>query len=152
MTMSWSPPPSPARAKLPQPDPPLQLSASAPGASARAPLRPRRSRPGATPNPAVREVHLVDDEVVCAVPSAHPWSRLDRISLKEFLRTPMVMRDPQSNSRWTVESVLRKHGWEHADPLVQAATPVAALREALQRNAPVLLLSLIHISEPTRPY
>jgi len=97
------------------------------------------SRPGATPNPAVREVHLVDDEVVCAVPSAHPWSRLDRISLKEFLRTPMVMRDPQSNSRWTVESVLRKHGWEHADPLVQAATPVAALREALQRNAPVLL-------------
>lgn len=96
-------------------------------------------RPNATPNPAVRQLHLADDEVVCAVPRGHLWARLARVSLKEFLRTPMVVRDPQSNARWTVESVLRERGLQLARPLVQAATPVAARRAALEHNAPLLL-------------
>ena len=36
-----------------------------------------------------------EDEVVLAVPLAHPWARRSSISLKEFLSTPMVMRDPR---------------------------------------------------------
>jgi DNA-binding transcriptional LysR family regulator len=96
-------------------------------------------RPGATPNPAVREIHLADDEVVCAVPHGHLWARLGHVTLKEFLRTPMVLRDPQSNARWTVEAVLHGRGLELAPPVAEAATPVAARREARARNVPTLL-------------
>ncbi len=53
-------------------------------ADGRADLGVAASRPGATPNPAVREDELVDDAIVCAVPPGHPWSRLPRISAAEF--------------------------------------------------------------------
>jgi DNA-binding transcriptional LysR family regulator len=116
-------------------------------ADGRADLGVAASRPGSTPNPAVREQELVDDAIVCAVPPGHPWARLPRISIREFLRTPMVVRDPASNARWTVETELRRRGLEAAPPLVQAATPAAAKREALTRAAP-LLLSRRVLSEP----
>jgi DNA-binding transcriptional LysR family regulator len=108
-------------------------------ADGRADLGVAASRPGATPNPTVREVELLDDAIVCAVPPGHPWSRLPRISIREFLATPMVVRDPASNARWTVETELRRRNLEAAPPLVQAATPAAAKHEARTRLAPVLL-------------
>jgi DNA-binding transcriptional LysR family regulator len=108
-------------------------------ADGRADLGVAASRPGATPNPSIREVPLADDAIVCAVPPGHPWSRLPRISVAEFLKTPMVVRDPASNARWTVDTELRRRGLEPAAPLCQAATPAAAKREAVERGAPVLL-------------
>jgi hypothetical protein len=51
----------------------------------------------------------------------------------------MVMRDPSSNSRWTVEAVLRDRGLELAPPLVELGTPAAVREEARSRNAPVLV-------------
>ena len=85
------------------------------------------------------DLALARDEVVCHVPRAHLWARLGRVTLKQFLRTPMVLRDPQSNARWTVDAVLHSRGLELAAPLVEAATPGAAWREALTRMAPTLL-------------
>jgi DNA-binding transcriptional LysR family regulator len=82
---------------------------------------------------------LADDVVVCAVPGSHAWARRRRITVEEFQRTPMVMRDPGSNSRWTVEAVLREHELSLPPSLVEAGTPQAAIREARARNAPVLL-------------
>jgi DNA-binding transcriptional LysR family regulator len=97
------------------------------------------SRPDHTPYPGVREMPLAPDEVVCAVPRAHRWARLGRITLKEFLRTPMVLRDPASNARWTVDAVLRRRGLQAAPPLLEAGTPHAAQVAALAHRAPVLL-------------
>ncbi|HEX5620208.1 MAG TPA: LysR family transcriptional regulator [Solirubrobacteraceae bacterium] len=108
-------------------------------ADGRADLGVAASRPGGSPNPAIRELPLTDDAIVCAVPPGHSWARLPRISVKEFLKTPMVMRDPASNARWTVDTELRRRGLEAAAPLCQAATPAAAKREAIERGAPVLL-------------
>ena len=105
----------------------------------RADLGVAARRPQATPNPAVRELHLADDLVVCAVPHEHRWARRGRVSVEEFLQTPIVVRDPTSNARWTVESVLAERGLEPPPYLVQAATPIAARREALARTAPLLL-------------
>jgi DNA-binding transcriptional LysR family regulator len=96
-------------------------------------------RPGATPNPGVRELPLAKDTVVCAVPGGHPWAQRRRISRTEFLRTPMVMRDPGSNARWTVDSVLRREGLSAAPALLECPTPARARQEALVRNAPLLL-------------
>ena len=97
------------------------------------------SRPGHTPNPGVRESKLVDDAIVCAVPPGHPWASRGRVSRERFLATPMVVRDPSSNARWTVDGVLTKHDFSIAEPLVEAATPRAAITEARARKVPVLL-------------
>lgn len=93
-----------------------------------------------TPYPGVRELPLADDEVICAVPDNHPWALRPRpIPQAEFLRTPMVVRDPASNARWTVEGTLRDAGLPSPPVLAEASTPHAARSEALDRCAPVLL-------------
>jgi DNA-binding transcriptional LysR family regulator len=108
-------------------------------ADGRADLGVAPSREGATPQPGVRREPLADDAIVCAVPRGHPWAQRPHIRQAEFLRTPMVVRDPSSNARWTVDAALRRHGLEAAPALAQAPTPAAAQREALRRSAPLLL-------------
>ena len=108
-------------------------------ADGRADIGVAASRPHRTPYPGVREVTLVHDEVICAVPNDHPWVTRESIGLQEFLRTPVVMRDTGSNSRWTVDAVLRERGLEMAPPLVEAASPPAARREAFARRAPIVV-------------
>lgn len=108
-------------------------------ADGRADVGVAASRPDGTPNPGVRESHLVDDEVVCAVPPGHHWAGRGQVTVAEFVATPMVVRDPSSNARWTVDAVLRERGLAAAEPLAEAATPRAALAEARRRGAPVLL-------------
>jgi DNA-binding transcriptional LysR family regulator len=108
-------------------------------ADGRADVGVAASRPNHTPNPGVRETELVDDAIVCAVPPGHPWCERGHVTLERFLRTPMVVRDPSSNARWTVDAVLAAEGLHAAEPLVEAPTPRAALAEARRRRAPVLL-------------
>jgi DNA-binding transcriptional LysR family regulator len=108
-------------------------------ADGRADLGVAASRPHHTPYPGVRERSLMTDEVVLAVPDTHPWVAREEVSLREFLRTRLVLRDAGSNSRWTVEAVLRERGLEMAEPLAQAGTPQAAMREGRTKRAPVLL-------------
>lgn len=105
----------------------------------RADLGVAASRPGHTPNPGIRESELVADEVVCAVPPGHAWAKSGTVTRRRFLATPMIVRDPSSNARWTVETVLAAAGVRPADPLLEAPTPRAALSEARGRSAPVLL-------------
>ena len=69
----------------------------------------------------------------------------ESISISEFLRTPMVVRDVGSNSRWTVDAVLAERGLEIAPPLVEAASPHAARREARAHRAPILVSRLVLI-------
>lgn len=108
-------------------------------ADGRADIGVAASRPHRTPYPGVRELPVASDEVVCAVPRSHPWCMRRRLSLSEFLRTPMVTRDTGSNSRWTVDAVLADRGLEMPAPLVEAASPQAAKREARARRAPILV-------------
>jgi DNA-binding transcriptional LysR family regulator len=108
-------------------------------ADGRADVGVAASRPNHTPNPGVRETELVDDAIVCAVPPGHPWAARGMVSRKRFLATPMVVRDPSSNARWTVDAVLAAADLHATPPLVEAATPRAAVAEARSRRAPVLL-------------
>jgi DNA-binding transcriptional LysR family regulator len=108
-------------------------------ADGRADVGVAASRPNHTPNPGVRETELIDDAIVCAVPPGHPWAARGRVTRKRFLATSMVVRDPSSNARWTVDAVLATDDLQAAAPLVEAATPRAALAEARSRRAPVLL-------------
>ena len=97
------------------------------------------SRPDHTPNPGVREQELINDAIVCAVPPTHRWAAGGTVSRSRFLATPMVVRDPSSNARWTVDAVLGASDLRAADPLLEAATPRAAIAEARRLCVPVLL-------------
>jgi DNA-binding transcriptional LysR family regulator len=108
-------------------------------ADGRADIGVAASRPDATPNPGLREAFLADDAVVCAVPPGHAWAESGAVDRAAFCATPMVVRDPSSNARWTVDAVLERDGLVAADPLIEAPTPRAALGEARRRCAPVLL-------------
>ena len=83
-----------------------------------------------------------EDEVVVAVPTAHPWARRSSVSLKQFLSTPMVMRDPAANSRATVEATLAARGLTAARPLSEVGSTAAAKSAARERGAPVLTSAL----------
>jgi DNA-binding transcriptional LysR family regulator len=108
-------------------------------ADGRAELGVAASRPDGTPNPGVLEEPLLDDEIVYAVPRSHRWARLPSVAADEFSATPVVVRDPGSNARWTVEAELRRRRISRPPFLGQASTPAGAKREALDAGAPVLL-------------
>src|ERR671916_1007909 len=56
----------------------------------------------------LQALEFCEDEVVVAVPRGHPWASRKRVSLDDFLSTPMVMRDPSANTRRVVETALRE--------------------------------------------
>ena len=51
------------------------------------------------PEDGLEELDVIDDEVVLAVPESHPWQRRRTIPRAEFLRTPLIVRDPGAHSR-----------------------------------------------------
>ncbi len=55
--------------------------------------------------PGLCETPLCDDEIVVAVPRAHPWCKLEEIERAEFVSTPMIMRDPRSRTSSSVACV-----------------------------------------------
>ena len=98
--------------------------------------------PGETADEPLVADLFCEDEVVLAVPTSHPWARRRSVSLREFLSTPMVMRDPAANSRSTVEATLAARDLTPARPLAEVGSTAAAKSAARERGAPVLTSSL----------
>ena len=97
---------------------------------------------GAAPDGVLRELPFCDDAVVVAVPSGHPWEKLDAVPIDELVRTPMVMRDPSANTRRTIEAALEARGLALAPPLAEVGSTSAAKATAISEGAPVLLSRL----------
>jgi DNA-binding transcriptional LysR family regulator len=89
--------------------------------------------------PGLSETPLCDDEVVVAVPREHPWSKLDEIERDEFVRMPMIMRDPNASSRRVVVQLLEEAGLALAPPLAEFGSTSAAKAAALAECMPALL-------------
>lgn len=98
--------------------------------------------PGGSPAAHMRARPFCEDEVVAFVPAGHPWAERREIALRDFVGTPMVMRDPSANTRRTVEGVLETKGLSLAAPLLEVGSTSAARAAALDQNAPVLLSQL----------
>ncbi len=88
------------------------------------------------------ESPFCEDEIVVAVPEAHPWAAFEEIELAEFTSTPMIMRDPGASSRRVVSDALEARGMSLAPPLAEIGSTVAAIATAISEGAPVLLSSL----------
>jgi DNA-binding transcriptional LysR family regulator len=94
------------------------------------------------PGESIEDLHtdcFITDEVIVAVPPAHNWSSHQKIPLKRFLETPMIMRDPQANTRRIVERVLAEKGLSLKTPLLEVGSAAAARQAALAKNVPALL-------------
>ncbi len=46
------------------------------------------------------------DEMVLVIPPVHRWKRLKQISRKQFSTEPLIIREPDSGSRWCLEQAL----------------------------------------------
>jgi DNA-binding transcriptional LysR family regulator len=91
---------------------------------------------------ALTETPFCEDEVILAVPDAHPWAAREAVTLEEFVGTPLVMRDPSANTRRVVDQALEAHGLALAPPLAEVGSTSAAKATAITEAAPVLLSSL----------
>lgn len=90
----------------------------------------------------LEELAFCDDEVLVAVAAEHPWASRGDIPMREFLDTPMVMRDPSANTRRVVEAALTARGLALAAPLAEVGSTSAAKAAAISERAPVLLSRL----------
>lgn len=88
------------------------------------------------------EEPFCEDEIVVAVPEAHPWAALEEIDPTEFVATPMIMRDPGADSRRAVSNRIEALGMSLAPPLAEIGSTAAAITTAIARGAPALLSSL----------
>lgn len=88
------------------------------------------------------------DEIVVAVPLAHPWASCVEIDPAEFSQTPVIRRDPSANSSRVVDATLTRAGFATAAPLAQIGSNAAARATALAGAVPVLLPSAEVRDEP----
>jgi DNA-binding transcriptional LysR family regulator len=88
---------------------------------------------------ALTETHFCDDEVILAVPDAHPWAARETVPLEDFVATPLVMRDPSANTRRVVDEELAARGLALAPSLAEVGSTSAAKATAISEGAPVLL-------------
>jgi DNA-binding transcriptional LysR family regulator len=88
---------------------------------------------------ALSETPFCEDEVVVGAPEAHPWATADEVALDDFVRTPIIMRDPGANSRIVVDAALELLGLSLARPLAEIGSTTAAKATAVSERVPVLL-------------
>jgi DNA-binding transcriptional LysR family regulator len=84
------------------------------------------------------------DELVLAVPDSHPWAELREVPAEEFAATPVLQRDPWSNSSRVVTTALDRLGLERARavPVIGSAASVIAAARASGTPALVSLLAV----------
>jgi DNA-binding transcriptional LysR family regulator len=79
------------------------------------------------------------DELVLAVPPGHPWERMDEVPADLFAATPVVQRDPWSNSSRIVTSTLERIGLERVPPTAAIGSTAAVIATARATSAPALI-------------
>jgi len=90
----------------------------------------------------LRSRELLDDEIVLAVPQDHLWYQREMVQREAFLRTPVIVRDPEAHSRRHVDAVLAAAGERLAHPVIEVGSTAVAKREAVEQSMPVLLSAL----------
>lgn len=91
------------------------------------------------------------DNLVLVVPAAHPWGRRQRVSLEQFCRQPLILREAGSGSRVCLEQALGRAG--KALPDLQVAVELGsneAIKEAVQRGLGLAVLSQRAVARETQ--
>lgn len=81
------------------------------------------------------------DRLVLVVVPSHDWARRRRLPIAELLETPLLLREPGSGTRETLESRLARYG-PLAPPALQLSTSTSIRTAALAGGAPAVLSEL----------
>lgn len=92
---------------------------------------------GADLHPAGRP--LLEDELVAVIPPGDPWLAFDRVPAAELQTRRLVLRDPASHARRTIDAALSAAGLTLADPLLEVGNPGAVKAGVRARQAPGIL-------------
>jgi len=89
------------------------------------------------------EVHpFQTDELVVAIPAAHPWARKRTISLASLKQEPFILREEGSGTRRIMEDRLEKAGISLADLSIAAVVGSSdAVRQSVKAGLGVSILS-----------
>jgi DNA-binding transcriptional LysR family regulator len=79
------------------------------------------------------------DELVVVVPAGHLWERLEEIPAEDFAITPLVQRDPWSNSSRIVTATLERLGYERATPIAAIGSTAGVIAMAEAEGTPALV-------------
>lgn len=65
---------------------------------------------GKSENPSLEFRCFAHDELVLVVPRGHAWESRQRVSLKQILEEPLILREAGSGTRWRLEKALADAG------------------------------------------
>lgn len=82
------------------------------------------------------------DEMVVAVPRNHPWYEMQRVSLPQFQKEPLIVREVGSGTRWCLEQALSQVGssLERMNITLELGSN-EAIKEAISQGLGVSVLS-----------
>ncbi|MER6668245.1 LysR substrate-binding domain-containing protein [Amycolatopsis japonica] len=87
------------------------------------------------------------DHLVVVVARTHPWARERRsLTLAELANTPLVVREPGSGTRETVDIALRKAGVGPVKPLLELGS-ASAVRSAVVAGAGPAVISALDVAD-----
>ncbi len=85
---------------------------------------------------------LIEDELVVAVPLAHPWARRSSITPAELISTPLVLRDPEAQTRQVIDQELARAGLGPPLAASEVGSTQAAKDEAHELCLPTVMSRL----------
>ncbi len=92
--------------------------------------------------PGVAVEPLIEDELVVAVPLAHPWARRASITPAELIATPLVLRDPEAHTRQVIDQELARAGLGPPLAASEVGSTQAAKDEAHELCLPTVMSRL----------
>ena len=90
----------------------------------------------------VVNIPLLDDEIVIAVPLAHPWARRREISPSEMQQSQFVRRDPAAHTRQVMDGTIERRGLEPLRAACEVGSTQAAKEEAHELGLPTAMSHL----------
>ncbi|MBO9533196.1 MAG: LysR family transcriptional regulator [Solirubrobacteraceae bacterium] len=82
---------------------------------------------------------LAEDELVAVVPEGHPWMNAPAVDVAELAATRLILRDPASHIRRTLEWGIATTGRALAVPLVEVGNAAAVKAAIRARGVPGVL-------------
>ncbi len=102
--------------------------------------------PGPWPGLSTRRVAA--DRLVVVVPAGHRWARRRRpLTAAELAATPLVVREPGSGTRDTVEAALRRAGAGPVTPLLELGSASAVRNAVIAGAGPAVISELDVVRE-----
>ncbi len=94
---------------------------------------------------------LLEDELYVIVPSGHPWSKNNEISILDLVKEPFIFREEGSGTRQAVEKSLLRHGINpHNMEVSLILGSNEAIKEAVENGMGISIVSQWAVKKETK--